>query len=93
MSEERRLTRMVYDAFVAVVETGRNEIHPGDIVQFMREQNHPMGIWNVNGELTKLRGLGVVRLDDDNATWTLIPGVDFEEASLKPNGEATTSSD
>ncbi len=84
---------MVYDAFVAVVESGRSEIRPGDIVQFMREQNHPMGIWNVNGELTKLKRLGIVRLDEDSATWTLIPGVDFEEVSMKPNGEATTSSD
>lgn len=84
---------MVYDAFVAVVQSGRKDVRPGDVVQFMRERNHPMGIWNVNGEFTKLKRLGVIELDEDHATWSLVSSVDFEEASMKLNGDAINSND
>ena len=93
LSEERRFTRMIYDAFVAVVDTGREEIRPGHVVQFMREKNNPLGIWNVTGEFTKLEQLGVIELDKDSATWRLIRSVNFDEALEKLNGEVTTSPD
>lgn len=88
MGEERRLTRMIYDAFVAVVDSGQDEIRPGHIVQYMREQNNPLGIWNVNGEFSTLRSMGVIELDEDTATWRLVRSQSYEEAEERLNGRA-----
>ena len=81
------MTRMIYDAFVAVVETGNEEIRPGHVVQYMREQNNPLGIWNVNGEFSKLRKMGVIELDEDTATWKLVRTLSFEDAEERLNGQ------
>lgn len=91
MGEERRLTRMIYDAFVAVVETGQEEIRPGHVVQYMREHNNPLGIWNVNGEFSKLRNMGVIELDEDTATWKLVRSLSYEDAEEELNGHSVDS--
>lgn len=87
MGEERRLTRTIYDAVVAVVNSGIDTIRPGHVVQYMRERNNPVGIWNVNGEFSKLRRMGVIELDEGTATWRLVPSISYEdaEAGLNPS--------
>ena len=87
VGEERRMTRMIYDAFVAVVETGKEEIRPGHVVQYMRDRNNPLGIWNVYGEFSKLRSMGVIELDEDTATWKLVRTLSFEDAEKRLNGQ------
>ena len=74
MSEARRMTRMIYDAFVSVVETGKESVFPGDIISYLRSQNYPVEIWYVNGELCKLEQLSIVNFDTDTGSWFLIEG-------------------
>ena len=72
MSEALRNTKTIYDAFVSVSRLGTVAVRPGDLVQYMRERNDPMGIWKITEELNKLHELGLVRLEEDFATWHLI---------------------
>ena len=38
-----------------------------------------MGSWAIIGELNRLADLGLATLDEDTATWSLVPGKDFGE--------------
>lgn len=72
MGEALRFTKNIFDAFVAVSSEGASAVLPGDLVQHMREQNDPMGIWKIVGELNKLNELGLIRFDEESATWHLV---------------------
>ncbi len=72
MGEALRNTKIIFDAFVEVSCTGTRAVRPGDLVQYMREQNDPMGIWKIIGELNKLNDLGLIRLEEESATWNLV---------------------
>ncbi|MXZ44893.1 MAG: hypothetical protein F4Z01_07980 [Gammaproteobacteria bacterium] len=72
MGEALRNTKLIFDAFVKVSGAGAKAILPGDLVQYMREQNDPMGIWKIVGELNTLNELGLIQFDEESATWHLI---------------------
>ncbi|MXW06743.1 MAG: hypothetical protein F4Z87_01175 [Gammaproteobacteria bacterium] len=72
MGEALRITKTIYDAFVAVSDEGNSAVRPGDLVQHMRDQNDPMGIWKIIGELNTLNELGLIRFDEETATWHLV---------------------
>ena len=72
MGEALRNTKIIFDAFVEVSCTGTRAVRPGDLVQYMREQNDPMGIWKIIGELNKLNELGLIRFEEESATWLLV---------------------
>lgn len=72
MGEALRITKTIFDAFVTVSAEGTTAVLPGDLVQYMREQNDPMGIWKIIGELNTLSKLGLIRLDEESATWHLV---------------------
>ena len=72
MGEALRNTKLIFDAFVKVSGAGAKAILPGDLVQYMREQNDPMGIWKIVGELNTLNELGLIQFDEESATWQLI---------------------
>ena len=78
LGEELRNTKLIFDAFVRVSREGVEAILPGDLVQYMREQNDPMGIWKITSELNKLNELRLIRFDEESATWHLV------EASWEP---------
>ncbi|MDZ7668597.1 MAG: hypothetical protein U5Q16_03955 [Gammaproteobacteria bacterium] len=63
------------DLVAAVVEKlaadGRAEFRPGDVVSRLREQNQPMGTWEVRGELAKLEAEGMIENDADTGAWRL----------------------
>lgn len=42
---------------------------PGDVNRLLREQNEPMGAWEVRGELSQLERLGELRLDAASGRW------------------------
>ena len=71
MSEALRNTKIIYDAFVKISNSGSKTVRPGDIVEYMRERNDPVGIWRVMGELNNLHQLGLVRFDEEHAIWHL----------------------
>lgn len=65
------------DLVAAVVEKlvaeGRAEFRPGDVVSQLREQNQPMGTWEVRGELSKLEAEGLIENDPDTGVWRVAP--------------------
>lgn len=69
----------MHEALIAVTQTGRKRIRPGDLAEYMRKQDLPMGSWAIIGELNRLADLGLATLDEDTATWSLVPGKDFGE--------------
>ncbi len=72
MGEALRITKIIFDSFVAVSDEGATAVLPGDLVQHMREQNDPMGIWKIIGELNTLNELGLIRFDEESASWHLV---------------------
>lgn len=82
MRGDRRLTRTIYEAFTAVDDSGRTSIRPGDVIDYLRERNQPLGIWLVNSEFVRLSEMGLIELDDANATWHLVPGLAYDDALL-----------
>ena len=69
MSLEARRTDLVRAVVEAVVADGHREFRPGDVVSRLREQNQPMGAWEVRGELSKLEAAGEIELDPATAVW------------------------
>lgn len=61
-----------------LVADGRTGFRPGDVVSQLREQNQPMGTWEVRGELSKLEAEGLIENDPDTGVWRVAP-----ERSLK----------
>lgn len=65
------------DLVAAVVEKlaadGRTAFRPGDVVSQLREQNQPMGTWEVRGELSKLEAEGLIENDPDTGVWRVAP--------------------
>ena len=89
MSESRRKTRKVYDAFVAVAAANGGAVRPGEVVAYLREQNDPFGSWEVRGELSNLEDMGLLVVDAPSGTWFLVEGADYEAVAAKGNGAAS----
>lgn len=56
-----------------LVADGPTEFRPGDVVSRLREQNQPMGTWEVRGELAKLEAEGLIENDPDTGAWRMVP--------------------
>ena len=91
VSVARRQTRIVYDAFMDLVDGGKHLVDTGDVASYMRNRDHPMDAWEIRGEFFQLRLMGLIDLDADTAQWFSVPGGDFESARDKvaeTNGQA-----
>lgn len=73
MSLAQRRTNLVLSVIEKLVAEGRAEFRPGDIVSRLRQQNQPLGAWEVRGELANLEAAGVIELDADTAGWRMAP--------------------
>lgn len=71
MSLDERRTDLVMSVIEKLVAEGASEFRPGDVVSRLREQNQPMGSWEVRGELSRLEARGAIELDPASATWRL----------------------
>ena len=83
MSERARRTKIVYEAAVALREAGAATFRPGDIAEQLRPTDTPFGAWEVRGELGNLERLGLVRCDEETATWQLTQSGEFDIAAAK----------
>lgn len=83
VSERARRTKIVYDAAVALREAGAAVFRPGDIAEQLRPTDTPFGAWEVRGELGNLERLGLVRCDEETATWQLTQSGEFDIAAAK----------
>lgn len=80
MSEARRQTRIVYEGFMELAGSNDGVVEVGDIATYMRARNRPMGGWEIRGELSRLRALGLVEVDEETACWRPVEGQDFDSA-------------
>ncbi len=71
MSLEQRQTDLVRSVVEALVADGREPFRPGDVVSRLREQNQPMGTWEVRGALSRLEAEGTIVLDPASASWRM----------------------
>lgn len=69
MSLDQRRTDLVIAVIEKLVADGRTAFQPGDVVERLRQQNQPMGSWEVRGELSRLEAEGVLALDPNTAEW------------------------
>ena len=93
MSERARRTKTVFDAVVALRDSGAECFRPGDVAGYLREESIPFGAWEVRGELANLERLGLVVLDQELAVWRVISGASFSIAAANAaygaeNGDA-----
>ena len=91
MSETLRLTRAIYEAVCRVVADGNVALRPGDIVGHFRDQDRPLGSWEVRGQFSRLEDLGLLKNDATTGIWELVEGADFEEATAQVNGSKNSS--
>jgi hypothetical protein len=73
LSLEQHRTKLVLTVIEKLVEAGRTEFRPGDIVTRLREENQPLGTWEVRGELSILEAAGVLRVDPASGAWMIAP--------------------
>ena len=90
MSEARRQTQIVYDAFMEIVADGKVPLRQGDVVELLRSRNHPLGIWKVTGEFATLETLRLIQLDESSAMWEPVPDRTFDQAVEEYNGNWET---
>lgn len=91
-AERTRRTRIVFDAAAALRAGGKPAFRPGDVTARLRESGSPFGAWEVRGELSNLRRLGLIALDENAALWRVVDGATFSiDAANRlhaPNGGA-----
>lgn len=67
----KRRTDRVRQAIATLLEreAAPDGFRPGDINRILREENEPMGAWEVRGELTRLEQLGELELNPETGCW------------------------
>ena len=91
VSETLRLTKAIYEAVCRVVADGNDSLRPGDIVGYFRDQDRPLGSWEVRGQFSRLENLGLLKIDASTGIWELVDGIDFDEATTQVNGTKHSS--
>jgi len=91
VSETLRLTKAIYGAICRVVADGNDSLRPGDVVGYMRDEDRPLGSWEVRGQFSRLENLGLLKIDAATGIWQLVDGVDFDEATTQSNSSARSS--
>lgn len=71
MSIQKRAAHSIFDVFTQLVEAGKTEVRPGDIASTLRDQNNPMGVWEVRGILSQLADDGLIVLNPETGAWLL----------------------
>jgi hypothetical protein len=73
LSLAQQRTNLVLSVIEKLVAEGRSEFVPGDLVSRLREQNQPMGTWEVRGELSNLEDAGLIQLEAESGAWRMTP--------------------
>ena len=67
-----RKTKMIWLALQELIQdasASSEGILLVDVAVALRNQDTPMGAWQVRGELTRLEALGLVRFDSETGLW------------------------
>lgn len=73
MSLAQRRTNLVLSVIEKLIAEGRSQFRPADVVTRLREQNQPMGTWEVRGELSNLEAAGVIQVEEETGVWRMAP--------------------
>ena len=71
LSIDRRRTDTVYAVIQEIVSNGLSRFQPGDVATFLRDQDQPMGTWEIRGEFSNLEAEGLIAVDPATAAWSL----------------------
>lgn len=71
MSIEHRRTEAVFAIVTDLFADGRDSIRPGDVSEVLREQNAPIGSWQVRAEFSLLEADGRLVCDEETGDWHL----------------------
>ena len=72
MSVEQRRTKLVHTVIKTLAQEGKSQFRPGDVNEMLRARGQPLGTWEVRAELSRLQDNGVIELDSESATWSLV---------------------
>lgn len=73
MSLAQRRTNLVLSVIEKLVAEGCCQFRPGHLLERLREQNQPLGAWEVRAELSNLEDAGLIELDPDSGAWQMAP--------------------
>ena len=71
----KRRTDRVREAIATLLEQAPHPegFQPAQVNRVLREENQPMGAWEVRGELSLLERLGEVELNPETGRWHKVP--------------------
>ena len=71
MSIEHRRTEAVFAIVTELFADGRSSIRPGDVSEVLREQNAPLGLWQLRAEFSILEAEGRIECNAETGEWVL----------------------
>ena len=71
MSIEHRRLQLILSIIQEIVDSGTTSFRPGHVNDVLREQNSPIGNWQVRADFTELERKGVLQCDESSGDWQL----------------------
>lgn len=81
MSNRQIRTEAVYAVIQELFAGGKIAVRPGDVNSALREQDTPLGTWEVRAEFARLERLNRIECDADTGMWRLTENVSLQDAS------------
>ena len=73
LSVENRRVESVFVVIEELVAAGTAEFRPGDVCDVLREQNAPLGTWQVRADFSTLESQGRIVCDPQSGAWQVSP--------------------
>jgi hypothetical protein len=71
LKADRRRNRLVHETIKALVAEGTSPFRPGHVADRLRQQNRPLGAWEIRAEFSQLASAGVIELIEETGEWRL----------------------
>ena len=81
MSIELRRTEMIYNVIRELAANGKTTVRPGDVNAWLREQNAPMGTWEVRAEFSRLEREDRIACNEETGDWYLTESSSLQDAA------------
>ena len=79
LSTKQIRTEAVYAVIQELFADGKTTVLPGDVNSILREQDTPMGTWEVRVEFSQLEKLNRIECDADTGMWRLTENVSLQD--------------
>ncbi len=80
MSNRQIRTEIVFAVIQELFAGGKIAVRPGDVSSALREQDTPLGTWEVRVEFARLERLNRIECDADTGLWRLTENVSLQDA-------------